>query len=517
MDSIPNDRGSMVSSSDIHEFGFDAEAASRNTYSPRTRSGFESTQGFREPSDYSRPRKAEGLSYSFPSFAGGPTYPNASQQIHGGKQSPHLCNSSEIQNLSSGSSATLGALASSSPWSSYSSRSQTASASDWTSGLRINPSTISAYGKSFAQEANDTTSGMEHKLFSDRHISVSECSDIPESLSSKYPLLSSSFPMDLIENCPDNNYPYTRRSTQSTISIITPSSSSSGLFESPAIPFSTSFPSFSFQGNSSTAGQTQDFQFSPIFPKVQSFDQPMVEPSSYPPSHPSQFSSHTSCQFVAPLNCSGLFPVSIQPSNKLRRKGKCHWPKCGKIFKDLKAHMLTHQDQRPEKCPIADCSYSTKGFARKYDKNRHILTHYKGTMVCSFCLGSGSTEERSFSRADVFKRHLTFVHAVERTSSNNSKKASRAVISSQNPADNTPISNGKCSTCLATFQSPQHFYEHLDGCVLRTVQRGDPQPLAGAGENIAVHDMPWDRDLHATAINRNWVGEKDQDEPELWV
>lgn len=43
--------------------------------------------------------------------------------------------------------------------------------------------------------------------------------------------------------------------------------------------------------------------------------------------------------------------------------------------------MLTHQNKRPEKCPIQTCEYHVKGFARKYDKNRHTRTHYKGTMV----------------------------------------------------------------------------------------------------------------------------------------
>jgi serine/threonine protein kinase len=45
------------------------------------------------------------------------------------------------------------------------------------------------------------------------------------------------------------------------------------------------------------------------------------------------------------------------------RKGECTYPECGKIFKDLKAHMLTHQNERPHKCPIETCEYHVKGFA----------------------------------------------------------------------------------------------------------------------------------------------------------
>ncbi|OAK94467.1 hypothetical protein IQ06DRAFT_85378 [Phaeosphaeriaceae sp. SRC1lsM3a] len=153
-----------------------------------------------------------------------------------------------------------------------------------------------------------------------------------------------------------------------------------------------------------------------------------------------------------------------------REKGLCPLPECGRVFKDLKAHMLTHQNERPEKCPITTCEYYTKGFARKYDKNRHTLTHYKGTMVCGFCPGSGSAAEKSFNRADVFKRHLTSVHGVEQNPPNSRKKSPggrKAYSGVSNVA-------GTCSTCSTTFPNAQEFYEHLDDCVLRVVQQADP-------------------------------------------
>lgn len=153
-------------------------------------------------------------------------------------------------------------------------------------------------------------------------------------------------------------------------------------------------------------------------------------------------------------------------------KGRCPIPDCGRVFKDLKAHMLTHQTERPEKCPIPTCEYHTKGFARKYDKNRHTLTHYKGTMVCGFCPGSGSSAEKSFNRADVFKRHLTSVHGVEQTPPNSKRKNSNGKKSTSTAA--TTTSAGTCSTCHHTFPNAQDFYEHLDDCVLRVVQQVDP-------------------------------------------
>jgi hypothetical protein len=161
---------------------------------------------------------------------------------------------------------------------------------------------------------------------------------------------------------------------------------------------------------------------------------------------------------------------SYELDDETREKGLCPLPECGRVFKDLKAHMLTHQNERPEKCPIATCEYHVKGFARKYDKNRHTLTHYKGTMVCGFCPGSGSAAEKSFNRADVFKRHLTSVHGVEQNPPNSRKKSpgGRKAYSGQaNVA-------GTCSTCSVTFANAQEFYEHLDDCVLRVVQQADP-------------------------------------------
>lgn len=162
-----------------------------------------------------------------------------------------------------------------------------------------------------------------------------------------------------------------------------------------------------------------------------------------------------------------------------REKRRCPWPDCGRSFKDLKAHMLTHQSERPQKCPIANCEYNQKGFARKYDKNRHTLTHYKGTMVCGFCPGSGSAAEKSFNRADVFKRHLMSVHGVEQTAPNCRKRSPTSSSSSmdqqQKPlAGYSEDATGKCSTCSATFSNAQDFYEHLDDCVLRVVQMKEP-------------------------------------------
>ena len=155
-----------------------------------------------------------------------------------------------------------------------------------------------------------------------------------------------------------------------------------------------------------------------------------------------------------------------------RERTRCPHPDCGRPFKDLKAHLLTHQSERPEKCPITTCAYHLKGFSRKYDKNRHTLTHYKGTMVCGFCPGSGSAAEKSFNRADVFKRHLANVHGAEQNPPNGRKK-SPTVSNGVGPATVQDVS-GRCSTCQAMFKNAQELYEHLDDCVLHVVQQEEP-------------------------------------------
>ena len=145
------------------------------------------------------------------------------------------------------------------------------------------------------------------------------------------------------------------------------------------------------------------------------------------------------------------------------------------MLRDLPSHMLTHLPSRPEKCPIPTCSYHKKGFARKYDKNRHTLTHYRGTLVCGFCPGAGTSAEKGFNRADVFKRHLGGVHGVEMGGGGGGGKAGKGSRKGSSrtagEAKNGGGGNGRCSTCGVIFDGAQALYEHLDECVLRIVQR----------------------------------------------
>ncbi|UKZ78001.1 hypothetical protein TrVFT333_005735 [Trichoderma virens FT-333] len=181
-----------------------------------------------------------------------------------------------------------------------------------------------------------------------------------------------------------------------------------------------------------------------------------------PPPPPPLSLPPPSSQPSLPHHLSRPIPTPPAPENRSR----CPFPDCGRVFKDLAAHMLTHQEERPEKCPIESCEYHTKGFARKYDKNRHALTHYRGTMVCPFCPGVGSAYAKAFNRADVFKRHLAAAHQVEQAPlhSHTTNRGGRLITLSANSG-----ASAICSICNNRFAAPQDFYEHLDDCVLSVI------------------------------------------------
>jgi hypothetical protein len=131
-------------------------------------------------------------------------------------------------------------------------------------------------------------------------------------------------------------------------------------------------------------------------------------------------------------------------------------------------------DERSKKCPILSCEYHDRGFACEYDKHQHILTHYKGAVVCPFCPVFGSLAERFFGRIDVFKRHLTAVHSVERLPFSRRSQSQVFHASARELLDQHGDASAECSICFATFANAQEMYEHLDDCVIRFILQEEP-------------------------------------------
>ncbi|KAK5654951.1 hypothetical protein OQA88_6708 [Cercophora sp. LCS_1] len=249
-------------------------------------------------------------------------------------------------------------------------------------------------------------------------------------------------------------------------------------------------------------------------PPMQPHSQPLLAPSlerTLPPMLPNQ--PHIIMQtgqgaYLAPtptLKGDEQPNVTTTPSGAVRNR--CPHPECGRVFKDLTAHMLTHMEERPEKCPIETCEYHIKGFARKYDKNRHALTHYKGTMVCPFCANAGTAYEKAFNRADVFKRHLTAVHNVEQTPPN-----SRKMILTSGAGRSGGV-GAKCSICQSQFATAQEFYEHLDDCVLNVIVPSTPK-TAGSGSGSGSGSASVRKDSGARTTPTTTSTDKGK-EPEL--
>ncbi|KAI1414270.1 hypothetical protein F5Y13DRAFT_159153 [Hypoxylon sp. FL1857] len=398
------------------------------------------------PGGFGIPRSVQDDYPQTSGFEAGPVYPEAHNFMYHGRASPGMFQDDAPSNLSTASAPSAASSTVGSPSSNHG---QLAFFPEYQqTGLGVNPGIVGSSDYLTGTEYSAFGPGMdEFSMTFDNKAGFVDPSMIhPEIRGPMAP------PMQGYENnnfSPQNPYP-----------------------NSPAL-----------SGTASPAPAMRNGSQSPYMHTYQPYS-----PFQAPPPPPARRPSHSSYQ----SHGSHEFAYNSDESEK---KQRCPHPDCGKVFKDLKAHMLTHQNERPEKCPIQTCDYHIKGFARKYDKNRHTLTHYKGTMVCGFCPGSGSAAEKSFNRADVFKRHLTAVHGVEQTAPNSRKKTASGANSGKKLTGYAPDATGKCSTCSATFSSAQDFYEHLDDCVLRIVQQEDP---AEANNARLLAEVENDEDVHQT-------------------
>ncbi|KAF2235093.1 hypothetical protein EV356DRAFT_514710 [Viridothelium virens] len=167
-------------------------------------------------------------------------------------------------------------------------------------------------------------------------------------------------------------------------------------------------------------------------------------------------------------NCEKAGHDCVYRSNNLCR---CPLPGCRMWYEDLTAHKVRYHPERPEKCPIPTCEYHTKGFARKHDRERHTLMHYKGTILCDFCSGVGSAAGKRYNRIDVLKRHSTSVHRVEQVPTYFRREPPPQFIKQYQRSANP----GTCSICNCIFVNAQELYDHLDACALRAIEQTKSQ------------------------------------------
>jgi hypothetical protein len=181
-----------------------------------------------------------------------------------------------------------------------------------------------------------------------------------------------------------------------------------------------------------------------------------------------------------PNSESGTDAMDIEVHDRLFL---CPVEGCGRRVKDHKAHMLTHLNERPQKCPIKFCEYNSKGFARKYDQVRHTLKHFKGILACDYCSPVAPSGAVLFNYVEDLKRHLVHSHGVEVP---HVRVGSRS--SASPPSPNSHL--GTCSTCFEQFISPGDLYHHLDDCILQTILAKSPTESVAASHLVEINDDP---------------------------
>ena len=165
-------------------------------------------------------------------------------------------------------------------------------------------------------------------------------------------------------------------------------------------------------------------------------------------------------------------PTRLIVTGRAPGANRCPYLDCKRLSRDLKAHMLTHQDERPEKRPVTSCEYHDRGFAQEHDRYRHTLTHFQEEIICGFYPQSDESVEESFSKIDVFKRHLESVHADQENTPNNE-------INDHNRSfENSRLSKlltGICPTCPTVFRYAEDLLWHIEPCAIYFMRQEKPE------------------------------------------
>lgn len=142
-----------------------------------------------------------------------------------------------------------------------------------------------------------------------------------------------------------------------------------------------------------------------------------------------------------------------------------------------------------KKCPFQACPYHKKGFARKHDLVRHVITHYDGRLYCGFCPDDlAKSFGRPFLRVEPLKRHLAVVHhaAKFRKTQNTTETYLKLRLKEYGS-----VHGGHCGICSRYFSVAAKLYNHIEGCVVRLLlERAKACDIEPQGSDMSLEAQP---------------------------
>lgn len=142
-------------------------------------------------------------------------------------------------------------------------------------------------------------------------------------------------------------------------------------------------------------------------------------------------------------------------------------PNCGRMVSDMQKHLITHEAVRPMKCPLKSCEYHEKGFARLYDRDRHIATHYRAYFACHFCNTETELPPVFFNRVECIKTHLVKEHGVISSKIHAKRFAKRLQPTKEHLqfSDECLGPASVCPVCFRGFENAQEYHDHFEDCI----------------------------------------------------
>jgi serine/threonine protein kinase len=135
-------------------------------------------------------------------------------------------------------------------------------------------------------------------------------------------------------------------------------------------------------------------------------------------------------------------------------------PRCRNVFNDMKAHMLTHQNEPSIKCPIQICRYHTKDFAEEHDKPQKLLSQCENPTFCGSCPSSQSMVERTCNWTEALEKHPTKVHGIGEIPDNDSALSSLGNMSGE-PSTRYSDHQVESPAYASAVENELNVHEHL--------------------------------------------------------